>query len=70
MLADRLPHLSPKEDGDEEIGNTAGPTNESVAPRRDTTWSLRPAKGIVHYLELVHELLNSADYVPPVRAAA
>ena len=29
-----------------------------------------PAKGIVHYLELVHELLNSADYVPPLRAAA
>ncbi len=29
-----------------------------------------PTKGIVHYLELVHELLNSADYVPPLRAAA
>ncbi len=29
-----------------------------------------PAKGIIHYLELVHELLNSADYVPPLRAAA
>jgi hypothetical protein len=29
-----------------------------------------PAKGIVHYLELVHELLNSADYIPPLRAAA
>jgi hypothetical protein len=29
-----------------------------------------PAKGIIHYLELVHELLNSADYVPSLRAAA
>ena len=29
-----------------------------------------PAKGIVHYLELVHELLNSADYIPPLCAAA
>ena len=43
---DKAPcRLSPKEDGDEEIGSTAGPTDESVAPRRDTTWSLRPAKG-------------------------
>ena len=30
----------------------------------------RPSTGIVQYLELVHELLNSADYVPPLRAAA
>lgn len=29
-----------------------------------------PANGIVHYLEIVHELLNSADYVSPLRAAA
>ena len=29
-----------------------------------------PARGIIHYLELVHELLNSADYVPPLLAAA
>ena len=30
----------------------------------------RPADGIIQYLELVHELLNSADYCPPLRAAA
>jgi hypothetical protein len=30
----------------------------------------RPANGIVQYLELVHELLHSRDYAPPVRAAA
>lgn len=30
----------------------------------------RPAVGIVHYLELVHELLNSRDYAPPASAAA
>ena len=28
------------------------------------------AKGIVLYVELVHELLNSADYVPPLRTTA
>lgn len=27
----------------------------------------RPAAGIVHYLELVHDLLHSSDYVPPER---
>lgn len=30
----------------------------------------RPADGIVHYLEIVHELLQSRDYAPPVRSAA
>ncbi len=30
----------------------------------------RPADGIVQYLELVHELLQSRDYTAPVRAAA
>lgn len=30
----------------------------------------RPAKGIVQYLELVHELLQSRDYAPPLRSAA
>jgi hypothetical protein len=30
----------------------------------------RPADGIIQYLELVHELLNSRDYVPPVGTAA
>jgi hypothetical protein len=30
----------------------------------------RPSVGIVHYLELVHELLNSRDYSPSSRAAA
>ncbi|HWE99769.1 MAG TPA: hypothetical protein VG248_08240 [Caulobacteraceae bacterium] len=30
----------------------------------------RPASGIVQYLELVHELLHSRDYTPPLRAAA
>jgi hypothetical protein len=30
----------------------------------------RPVDGIVQYLELVHELLHSRDYAPPVRAAA
>ena len=30
----------------------------------------RPSAGIVQYLELVHELLNSGDYAPPRRAAA
>jgi hypothetical protein len=30
----------------------------------------RPSAGIVQYLELVHELLNCADYAPPARAAA
>ncbi len=29
-----------------------------------------PKIGIIQYLELVHELLNCADYAPPVRAAA
>lgn len=29
-----------------------------------------PAKGIVQYLELVHELLNCGDYVSPLLAAA
>ncbi|VVT35314.1 hypothetical protein [Hoeflea sp. EC-HK425] len=30
----------------------------------------RPADGIVQYLELVHELLHSRDYTPPLRPAA
>lgn len=30
----------------------------------------RPEDGIVQYLELVHELLNSRDYSPAARAAA
>jgi hypothetical protein len=30
----------------------------------------RPADGIVQYLELVHELLNSRDYAAPVSTAA
>jgi hypothetical protein len=30
----------------------------------------RPSAGIVQYLELVHELLNSSDYAPPISAAA
>jgi hypothetical protein len=30
----------------------------------------RPVDGIVQYLELVHELLQSRDYTAPVRAAA
>ena len=30
----------------------------------------RPAAGINQYLELVHELLNCADYCPPLGAAA
>ena len=30
----------------------------------------RPAAGVVQYLELVHELLHSRDYTPPLRAAA
>ena len=30
----------------------------------------QPATGINQYLELVHELLNCADYCPPVGAAA
>lgn len=30
----------------------------------------RPADGIVQYLELVHELLQSRDYAPPLRATA
>ncbi len=30
----------------------------------------RPADGIVQYLELVHELLQSRDYAPPLRPAA
>ena len=30
----------------------------------------RPSVGIVHYLELVHELLNCSDYAAPVGAAA
>lgn len=29
-----------------------------------------PTTGIVHYLELVHELLNCGDYTSPVRAGA
>lgn len=30
----------------------------------------RPSAGIVHYMELVHELLNCSDYTPPARAEA
>lgn len=30
----------------------------------------RPAEGIIQYLELVHELLHSRDYAPPLRTAA
>lgn len=30
----------------------------------------RPTDGVVQYLELVHELLHSRDYAPPVCAAA
>ncbi len=30
----------------------------------------RPADGIVQYLELVHELLQSCDYAPPLRTEA
>lgn len=30
----------------------------------------RPAKGIIHYLEIIHELLASSSYHPPVRTAA
>ena len=30
----------------------------------------RPDDGIVHYLELVHELLNCRDYMPPACAEA
>jgi hypothetical protein len=30
----------------------------------------QPSTGIVHYLELVHELLNCRDYAPPSRAAS
>lgn len=30
----------------------------------------RPAEGIIQYLELVHELLQSRDYAPPHGAAA
>jgi len=30
----------------------------------------RPADGLVQYLELVHELLQSRDYAPPLRSAA
>jgi len=29
-----------------------------------------PTIGIVHYLELVHELLNCRDYTPPLRTGA
>ena len=30
----------------------------------------KPAVGIVHYLELVHDLLHSRDYAPPIVATA
>jgi hypothetical protein len=30
----------------------------------------RPSAGVVQYLELVHELLNSRDYAAPIRSAA
>ena len=30
----------------------------------------RPSAGIYQYLELVHDLLHSPDYAPPLRAAA
>jgi hypothetical protein len=29
-----------------------------------------PARGIIQYLEIVHELLNCGDYQPPARTAA
>lgn len=39
--------------------------------RRDTPSKIwRPADGVVQYLELVHELLQSRDYTPRARAAA
>jgi hypothetical protein len=39
--------------------------------RQETpTMIWRPERGIVQYLEIVHELLNCADYQSPVRAAA
>ncbi|WP_158743048.1 hypothetical protein [Acidisphaera sp. L21] len=30
----------------------------------------RPAVGIIHYLEIIHELLSSSSYLPPLRSAA
>jgi hypothetical protein len=30
----------------------------------------KPARGIVHYLEIIHDLLSSYAYQPPVRPAA
>lgn len=30
----------------------------------------QPSTGIIHYLELVHELLHSSDYSPPHRTAS
>ena len=45
-----------------------------VGPRqlaaRDAVEDRRPGDGIVQYLELVHELLQSRDYAAHVRAAA
>lgn len=39
--------------------------------RQETpTMIWRPERGIVQYLEIVHELLNCADYQSPARAAA
>jgi hypothetical protein len=39
--------------------------------RRDMPSKMwRPADGIVHYLEIIHELLQSRDYAPPIRSAA
>lgn len=39
--------------------------------RQETpTMIWRPERGIVQYLEIVHELLNCADYQPSARAAA
>lgn len=29
-----------------------------------------PARGIIHYLEIIHDLLSSSAYCPPVRPAA
>ena len=42
--------------------------NHWVAQHPELLWP--PARGIIHYLEIIHELLASFAYSPPVRPAA
>jgi hypothetical protein len=42
--------------------------NQWVSQHPHLLWP--PAHGIIHYVEIIHDLLSSAAYCPPVRPAA